>query len=32
LPFDELRRSTDTFSEFNEIGGGASCAVYRGQV
>jgi hypothetical protein len=32
LPFAELEGATQGFSDFNEIGGGASCAVFRGQV
>ena len=29
LPYAELERATDSFSEFNNIGSGASCAVFR---
>jgi hypothetical protein len=32
LSFAELEAATQGFSDLNEIGGGASCAVYRGQV
>jgi serine/threonine protein kinase len=32
LQFSLLDGATDGFDELNEIGGGASCAVYRGQV
>jgi hypothetical protein len=32
LPFDTLQRATGGFDEDNQIGGGASCMVYRGQV
>jgi hypothetical protein len=32
LQFDVLARATDSFDERKNIGGGASCAVYQGQV
>jgi serine/threonine protein kinase len=32
LQFKVLARATDSFNESENIGGGASCAVYRGQV
>jgi hypothetical protein len=32
LPYAELERATDCFSEFNMVGGGASCAVFVARV
>jgi hypothetical protein len=32
LQFDMLKRVTDNFDELTQIGGGASCAVFRGQI
>ena len=29
LPYGELERASDSFSEFNTVGSGASCAVFR---
>ena len=32
LPYLELAHATDSFSDFNNIGGGASCAVFTGRI